>query len=171
MEDILCPDLACSDPCESGLRLDSDGCETCECLDPRIDCKTTCNMYCPAGFVKVRTSCDVTQFLCRVFIYRPFLRMFLFVFTKQDDRGCDSCTCAPQPEVRASTCADMSICKLSCRFGLARDENDCQVCECRSSPPCVDLVDCPKTCQFGLVETDDGCELCECAPDPCLVRT
>ena len=54
VEDVVCPEMACAQECTSGYKLGSDGCETCECLDRSVDCRTTCFSYCPTGFVQVR---------------------------------------------------------------------------------------------------------------------
>ncbi len=77
-------------------------------------------------------------------------------------------TCPPAPPgeqtldhmvAEESKCMDM-ICTLVCPHGLARDENDCQVCRC-AVPWCATSM-CSNYCPDGYSKNEMGCDTCDC---------
>lgn len=127
-------------------------CDTTQCLSPCSDgevCPAVCYGACePAPDVCPLLACPAVE--C------PY-------GTVLDERGCDTCECAPEPPI----CPEV-LCDIACEHGFETDDRGCAICSCAPPPPppTCEPVACDLACEFGFATDDRGCEICYCAPAP-----
>lgn len=133
-ENYPCPQVMCSEFCEFGLQTNEYGCDTCTCM------KNPCN----------DVECNVDE-ECKVI----------------EDPNCPTggycnkvgkCTAAAPlraPEEPMLPKCPLTRCTKICRFGFKKNEKDCEICECKSSP-CEDVK-----CGEGEKCTHEGLENCQ----------
>lgn len=165
-----CPSLqGCDIECEKGLKTDKDGCPICECKTclknedcPNIckdpvcntegDCECEgcppfiCDLFCPFGFKKDANNCDICA--CRE-CNTP----------KDCPQDCVNAECTIEGVCLCGGCPPLQ-CKMNCPdFGLKKDENGCDVCECAE---CKQDSDCTIPCPKAFCDETGTCR-CDCS--------
>nr|QPK77446.1 antistasin-like factor F [Hirudo verbana] len=124
----VCPLVTCLVPCKSGYRLDYDGCQTCECVDPCEYPKCEKGQDCESKVVQCfRAPCyPVAE--CSPAC--PQIRCFLPCKSgyREDFHGCQTCECVDPCEY--PKCQKGEVCK--------RQQVWCIVA------PCYDVYECIK---------------------------
>ncbi|XP_020300380.1 cysteine-rich motor neuron 1 protein-like isoform X2 [Pseudomyrmex gracilis] len=134
----------CKMKCFHGFRTDEDNCPICECADDMPEDYKVCPDLPDCGL-----NCDLVK----------------------DEDGCPVCACQTLPHYPAANESSLDdkricpklVCSLHCEQGLAMDENDCTLCECK--PPaigCPPLLGCRKRCSYGYKTNKRGCFICRC---------
>ena len=131
-----CPAVACMLYCEYGLRRDpTTGCEICECNPPPGN--VVCGpVTCAEGEVCCNESCGICT---------------------PPGQACTQQLCGP-------ACPPLT-CLLYCEYGLKRDANGCEICEC--NPPPEVVVCGPVTCAAGQVCCNESCGICTLPGEAC----
>ena len=55
------------------------------------------------------------------------------------------------------------LCDMYCVNGFARNENNCEICDCNSACP---AVMCAENCVTGFAKDSNNCQTCQCNPAP-----
>ena len=139
---VQCQLLNCGNNCAFGYRLNNDGCETCECIDPPNGCPDyEYESADPDGCAAL--DCPIDQELFSA-----------------PGCGC-GCKLRPCPEDGEDVCGiNGEVYANDCLLGRAgiQEADDWQ--------PCCDDLACAIACPFGTKKDQRGCDICECNPAP-----
>ncbi|CAD5114777.1 DgyrCDS3821 [Dimorphilus gyrociliatus] len=154
-----CPDLSCTkshDICPWGMKLDSNGCPTCECNKPDSCDQIKCHAdnMCRAKNDEISCqSCGIVE--CPKECPQGQERMV-------DHFGCTVCDCTPSDVCEDVTCSIGKECivqKLDCK----QNDTNCQ--SWKTKCVCIQQ-DCHKFCENGFKKNPlTGCDTCECNDD------
>jgi hypothetical protein len=165
-----CPETFAPKECgERGVKIDREGCSTCECVSD--SCEDVHVPNCDKPAVDPATGCTTGE--CEGCIDVDCGdRVCEFGFHHRSN-GCKTCECKPDPNECPSIheTSDASYatygCNIRCEFGFARDDEGCEICECDKE--CPPEPQCLIACPNGYVYDDNNCKTCRCAKEKCTV--
>lgn len=173
----------CSHECEHGYAKDENGCMiNCDCAPalPDLAIDPVPELI-PVQSQEPQQSQACTSVRCRMFCENGWAK---------DDHGCEVCQCQealavdPVPElipvdpvilpmlppIPDSGCSPRR-CRMFCNYGFKKDEQGCEMCECRDEPEGCQEMMCKMSekCEFGHLKDERGCDMCMCrsAPQGC----
>jgi len=169
--EFVCPEILCNLYCENGFKKDTNGCDTCECIENPNECRqnSDCN---PGQICKFETYCGVG--VCVDEVQCPDVMCMLACengFKKGAD-GCDICECA-EPDNKCQANSDCSVgeyCRFEtyCGAGICTPvEVECRVdSDCGETSACIDgeckgtglLCDNNSQCSEGEICIDGLCK-------------
>ncbi|ESO98052.1 hypothetical protein LOTGIDRAFT_201804 [Lottia gigantea] len=182
----LCPVVDCLQYCEFGYRLDSNGCQTCQCKKspcedeaPMTLDSTGNTINCGRGGVRCpsNSECKIhpadRYAVCCPKVCPPVCEIYCEFGNVLDENGCKTCKCKKSPcEDGAPMTLDSNGNTINCGRGGVR----CPLnSECKIHPADRYAVCCPKVCppvcaiycQYGNVLDENGCATCTCKKTPC----
>lgn len=161
-----CQPVMCDLYCEFGFAKDERGCETCDCNpNPYTECNSDADcavgefcalVDCAEGFdcygggICMKQDCQPVD--CEMYCE--------FGFAK-DDRGCETCSCNPNPNTECRSDADCAA-DEECFFLFYNGVGTCTPVE---PVGCQADSDCPTGTRCEFYSTDTGEQYGQCVPD------
>ncbi|XP_038046743.1 multiple epidermal growth factor-like domains protein 6 [Patiria miniata] len=153
--------------CDEGKKCCSNGCgRVCVTACSGITCRINCAPF--GGFALDANGCEI----CRC-MNRGLQQVCPAINADSAGICVDNCEtdndCTNEGEKCCSNgCGHTCVrgcepvrCRMSCEHGYDTDENNCEICKCKTPPGCTEVV-CRIGCKFGYERDENGCEICGC---------